>query len=153
MADLVTLGLDAVAGGVFGILGTGLGRVAGFFEKREAYAQEKARWGHEYRLHELNMISQEQEFNIELDLAAQTGSWAGLEASINADASLGLASKWVINTLRLVRPTLTLLLWAITAWIFYHTKNSAIAEAAVFAATAATLWWFGDRAPKPKGVP
>ena len=29
------------------------------------------------------------------------------------------------------------------------TQNGAIVEAAVFAATAATLWWFGDRAPKP----
>ena len=29
------------------------------------------------------------------------------------------------------------------------TQNGAIVEAAVFAATAATLWWFGDRAPMP----
>jgi len=50
----------------------------------------------------------------------------------------------------LVRPTLTLLLWLITAWIFARTQQSEIASAAVFAATASTLWWFGDRAPKPR---
>jgi len=148
MADLLGLGLDAAAGGVFGLVGTALGRVAGFFERRDENAQEKARWGHEYRLHELNMRARAQESEIEIELAAQAGSWKGLEASILADAASGVASRWVINLLRLVRPSLTLLLWLITTWIFIQTQNQAIAEAAVFAATAATLWWFGDRAPK-----
>jgi len=115
MADLMTLGLDAAAGGVFGLIGTAFGRVTGFFERREVHRQEKARWEHEYRLHELNMKSREQESKIELELAAQAGSWAGLEASIKADAALGRASLWVINTLRLVRPSLTFLLWMITS--------------------------------------
>jgi len=95
------------------------------------------------------MEARAQESEIEIELANQAGSWAGLNASIKAEASSGVASKWVINILRLVRPSLTFLLWIITAGIFLHTQNEAIAEAAVFAATAATLWWFGDRAPKP----
>lgn len=149
MADIMTLGFEAAAGGVFGIVGTALGRLAGFFERRQTHNQEQARWGHEYRLHELNMQARLEETEMELALAAQSGSWAGLEASIKADAALGKASQWVVNILRLVRPALTLILWFITAWIFLRTQNEAIAEAAVFAATAATLWWFGDRAPKP----
>lgn len=150
MADLVSLGFDAAAGGVFGLIGTALGRVAGIFERRDKNAHEKARWGHEYKLHELNMKARAQESEIEIELVNQAGSWAGLEASIMADAASGVASKWVINVLRLVRPSLTFLLWIITAVIFLQTRNEAIAEAAVFAATAATLWWFGDRAPKPR---
>lgn len=149
MADLVSLGFDAAAGGVFGLIGTALGRVAGFFERRDENAQEQARWVHEYRLHELSMIARAQETENEIELAAQAGSWKGLEASILADSAVGQASRWVINLLRLVRPSLTFLLWIITAGIFLQTQNQAIAEAAVFAATAATLWWFGDRAPKP----
>ena len=35
MAGLLGLGMDAVAGGVFGIAGTALGRVAGFFERKQ----------------------------------------------------------------------------------------------------------------------
>jgi len=149
MADLMTLGLDAAAGGVFGIIGTAFGRVAGFFERRDLFRQEKARWEHEYRLHELNMKSREQESRIELEMTNQAGSWSGLAASIEADAAIGRASKWVINILRLVRPSLTFSLWLITAGIFLQTQNQSIVEAAVFAATASTLWWFGDRAPKP----
>jgi len=149
MADIFGLGLDAVAGGIFGIFGTALGRVAGYFERKQTFKHEVERWGHEYRLHELQMQAQAQETELELALAAQEGSWRGLNASIAADARIGKASQWVINILRLVRPALTLLLWLITGWIFAATQNGAIVEAAVFAATAATLWWFGDRAPKP----
>jgi hypothetical protein len=149
MANLVNLGLDAAAGGLFGIIGTALGRFAGYFERKQLHAQEQARWGHEYRLHELNMQARHQETELELALTAQEGSWRGLETSLKAEAALGKASRWVINLLRLVRPTLTLLLWAITAMIFIVTQDSAIVDASVFAATAATLWWFGDRAPKP----
>jgi len=149
MASIFGLGLDAAAGGVFGIVGTALGRVAGFFERKQTFKHERERWQHEYKLHELQMMADVQETEMEIALTAQRGSWQGLEASIKADAAIGQASKWVINVLRLVRPTLTLLLWLITGWIFAETQNGSIAEAAVFAATAATLWWFGDRAPKP----
>ncbi len=148
MADIIGLGLDAAAGGLFGIIGTALGRISGYFERQQEFKQAQARWSHEYKLHELQMQAKSQETELELALAAQKGSWQGLTASIQADAMTGSASLWVVNLLRLVRPTLTLLLWLITAWIFYITKESAVVEAAVFATTAATLWWFGDRSPK-----
>jgi hypothetical protein len=149
MADALTLGLDAAAGGLFGILGTAFGRVAGYFERNQLHKQEQARWGHEYKLHELNMQARHQETELEIALAAQQGSWKGLEASIKAEAAIGKASLWVINALRLVRPLITVLLWIIATVIFLQTRDSAIIDAAVFAATAATLWWFGDRAPNP----
>ena len=148
MADIFGLGLDAVAGGLFGIFGTALGRIAGFFERRQTLKHEVLRWSHEYKLHELQMAAKAQETELELALAAQQGSWQGLSESIKAEAAIGEASKWVINLLRLVRPILTIMLWLITAWIFAVTQQGAVVEAAVFAATAATLWWFGDRAPK-----
>lgn len=150
MAGLLNLGVDAAAGGLFGIFGTALGRVASYFERKQTFLQEEKRWGHELKLHELQMKAKKQETELELAIEAQKGSWRGLEASLAADANTGTASKWVINTLRLVRPALTLLLWLITAWIFARTRDGNIANSAVFAATAATLWWFGDRAPKPQ---
>ncbi len=150
MDAILGLGLDAAAGGVFGLVGTALGRIAGFFERKQSFKQEQARWGHELELHKLQMQARSQETEMELALAAQQGSWRGLQASIDAEAKIGQASLWVINLLRLVRPVLTLLLWLITGWIFSVTQNGSIVEAAVFAATAATLWWFGDRAPQPQ---
>ncbi len=148
MENILALGVNAAAGGVFGMIGTALGRIASYFERKQAYEQEEKRWEHERKLHELQMKSRLQESEIELAITTQTASWEGLKASFVADANIGIASKWVINILRLVRPVLTLLLWLITAWIFSITGDGSIAEAAVFAATAATLWWFGDRAPR-----
>jgi hypothetical protein len=150
MANLLSFGADAIAGGAFGIIGTALGRAAAYFERKQTFAQEQKQWGHELKLNELQMRARMQETEMELAVTAQKGSWDGLKASLDADANIGVATQWVINILRLVRPALTLLLWLITAWIFARTQDGEIANAAVFAATAATLWWFGDRAPKPK---
>ncbi|MGB3456968.1 MAG: hypothetical protein WBG08_07680 [Litorimonas sp.] len=147
-SQLATLTFDAAAGGLFGLIGTALGRVAGFFERRLIFEQERARWAHELQLHDLNQRARAQESEFELALAAQRGSWRGLEASILAEASLGEASRWVFNLLRLVRPVLTITLWLMTAYIFARTQDSGVVDATVFAATAATLWWFGDRAPR-----
>lgn len=150
MADIIGIGMDAAAGGLFGIFGTALGRIAGYFERKQTFAQETKRWDHELKLHELQMQARKQETEMELAIAAQEGSWQGLSASLAAEAATGPASQWVINLLRLVRPVLTILLWLITAWIFAKTQNGSIANSAVFAATAATLWWFGDRAPRAR---
>lgn len=150
MADLLNLGLNAASGGIFGIAGTILGRVAGYFEQKQYMKHEIARWGHEYKLHELNMRARAQETELELDILQEQGSWQGLAASIEADGKNGSASQWVINILRLVRPCLTFLLWLITGWIYYLEPSAGMTEAVTFAATAATLWWFGDRAPKPQ---
>lgn len=153
MASFSSFAIDAAAGGVFGLIGTALGRVAGFFEQKQAFAQERARWSHEVTLHELNQKARAMETEAELALIEQAGSWRGLEASFKAEASAGLASQWVVNILRLVRPVLTLLLWLITGWIFSKTQDGNVVDAAVFAATAATLWWFGDRAPRQSNRP
>ena len=75
MADPLTLplslGLEAATGGLFGIVGTALGRVASYFERKQTFLQEQQRWAHEYKLHELNMQARAQETEMELALAAQ----------------------------------------------------------------------------------
>jgi len=155
-ADIIGLGLNAAAGGgVLGILGSLGGRVIGFFEKKRDQKHEVKKWDnddkirkHEIRLHEMTMEADMQEGQIELSMAQQNASSIGYTASIAHDNAIGQAAQWVINALRLVRPVLTLLLWIITAWIYAISRDPEIASSAVLAATAATFWWFGDRAPK-----
>jgi len=81
MDTIVGLGLDAAAGGVFGIIGTVIGRVAGFFERRQSFKQAQARWAHELELHKLQMQARSQE--------ASAASGAAC-ADINALAHYGL---------------------------------------------------------------
>jgi hypothetical protein len=68
-----------------------------------------------------------------------------------AEASIGTSYPWVNAVRGLTRPFLTLLLWLIAGMIWFGADaegRGAITETATFAATAATLWWFGDRGPR-----
>lgn len=142
----------AASGGLFGVLGTVAGRVANYFEKKQANQHQISMWQHEKEMHRLQMEARAAETEQEIDLAATQGSWSGLEASINAEGRIGKSYKWVDAVRALTRPTLTILLWFIAASIWLTTADEGlrgrIVETVTFAATAATLWWFGDRAQK-----
>ncbi len=153
--DIGTLTTTALSGGIFGILGTVAGRVAGYFEKKQSFKQDEKRWAHESALLELQMKAKTQETEHEVLLANTSGGWDGLRASLEAESNIGESYKWVNAVRALTRPTLTFLLWLITATVFFASPNDVlaarIADTITFAATAATLWWFGDRALPGKG--
>ena len=151
MEDLIGIAASAASGGLFGLAGTALGRIAGFFERKQQYAHEQARWNHESALLELQMQANAQETEAEIALAETAGSWRGLEASMQAEANITGSYVWVNAVRGLTRPFLTLLLWLIAGFIWFGADaagREAITETATFAATAATLWWFGDRGPR-----
>ncbi len=148
MDDVIGLAASAASGGLFGLVGTALGRVANFFERRQDQAHERARWGHEGELLKLQMQASREETEAALALAETAGSWEGLRASMMAEAAIGESYRWVNAVRGLTRPALTFLLWAISTAIWFQADaagRDAITETATFAATAATLWWFGDR--------
>jgi len=148
MADIVGLAASAAGGGVFGLLGTVIGRAAGYFEQRQSQAHERARWQNEAALIGLQRQAQREESDAAERLAKTRGSWAGLTASLQAEAAIGASYAWVNAVRALTRPVLTLLLWLITWLVFVASPEAEqvkIVETATFAATAATLWWFGDR--------
>ncbi|MEM9178527.1 MAG: hypothetical protein AAGA89_02395 [Pseudomonadota bacterium] len=149
MDEIIGISASAAGGGLFGLLGTTLGRVAGFFEKRQSIAHEERRWQHETALAELQQKTAMQAAKTAMDQAHVDGSWEGLSASLAAQAAIGDSYKWVNAIRSLTRPSLTLLLWGIATLIWFSADSAAqanIVETATFAATAATLWWFGDRA-------
>ena len=151
MADLIGLTVSAAGGGIFGLVGTALGRVAGFIERRQHHAHEEARWQHESELLKLQMQASAQETEADLALAETSGRWEGLQASMAAEAAIGMSYPWVNAIRGLTRPALTFMLWIITVGIFLQADvdgRQAIVETATFAATAATLWWFGGRGPR-----
>lgn len=151
MADIVGLAANAAGGGLFGLIGTVIGRAAGLVEARQAQAHERARWAHEGELLKLQMQADAAGSEAALRLAGTSGAWAGLSASMSAEASIGDSYRWVNAVRALTRPGLTILLWGITGAVFASADaagREGIAETASFAATAATLWWFGDRSPR-----
>ncbi|MEL7109574.1 MAG: hypothetical protein AAGL99_09930 [Pseudomonadota bacterium] len=156
MEDLIGISASAAGGGLFGLVGTTLGRIAGYFEKRQSIAHEERRWQHEAQRLEQQHLAAVQTAEARLTQTHVDGQWAGLQASLAAEASISSSYKWVDAIRALTRPGLTLLLWLIATAIWLSSapaERAMITETATFAATAATLWWFGDRAmvarPKP----
>ena len=150
MEDIIGISASAAGGGVFGLMGTTLGRVAGFFEKRQSIAHEERRWSHEAALLELQQQAEADAAEAALLKARADGSWRGLSSSLHADAAIGESYAWVNAVRALTRPVLTITLWGIATIIWFSadaSERATIVETATFAATAATLWWFGDRAP------
>lgn len=151
MADIAGLAASAAGGGLFGLVGTAIGRVANLFETRQAQAHERARWLHEMEMRKLHAEGESAAREADLRKTEASGAWAGLSASMAAEAAVGESYKWVNAVRALTRPTLTVLLWGITGAIFFgadQAGQAGIADTASFAATAATLWWFGDRGPR-----
>lgn len=149
MAILDIIGA-AAGGGVFGVLGTIAGRVAQYYEHKQRNAHEAQRWQHEKHLLELQMRQHAQETEHEILIAQTEGSYSGLAESLRAEAAINKSYKWVDAVRALTRPVLTMVLWALTALVWVSAGQLGlhvqIAETITFAATAATLWWFGDRA-------
>lgn len=146
--DWFGMAASAAGGGIFGVVGTALGRLAGFFETRQQNAFAEKRWQHETELIRLNMEVSKAATEAERQLADTRGSWDGLKASLEAERALSSGYRVVDAIRALTRPALTLLLWLITALVFFNIDEELkvrIVETSVFAATAATLWWFGDR--------
>ncbi|MEM7330344.1 MAG: hypothetical protein AAF437_16500 [Pseudomonadota bacterium] len=149
MGDVIGIATSAAGGGLFGLFGTALGRIAGYFEKQQSIAHEERRWAHQTALVQLEQAADAQRAETALAQAHADGSWSGLSASLQADARLAASYQWVNAVRALTRPTLTMLLWLIAAMIWFSAdpaERSNIVGTATFAATAATLWWFGDRA-------
>lgn len=149
MSDVIGIAASAAGGGLFGLVGTTLGRLAGFFETRQTIAHEERRWLHEAKLLEAQNAAVDRAAEATLRETQAAGRWAGLQASLAADAALGDTYKWVDAVRGLTRPFLTVLLWLIATLIWFSAApadRAMITETATFAATAATLWWFGDRA-------
>ncbi len=95
MAELIGIAAGAAGGGLFGVFGTALGRLAGYFERRQTIAHEEKRWQHEVQLLELQRLADAAETEAELALEHAAGRWAGLQASLNADAAIRGSYPWV----------------------------------------------------------
>ena len=165
LAEAGTLLVAGGGGGIFGIIGSGIKRVFAFKEREQTHrhgmematveeAKDNRRHGHEVKLHELNLQAAKVETEHELLVTTEAGSWAGMEASQNAEAVLAAnfnGSKWVEDFRGATRPGQTFLLWLMVLIIFFFLPQEGreqVMMTILFCASAATLWWFGDRPPK-----
>lgn len=154
-------------GAAFGALGSVLNRGLALFEMRERrrdrqleLAHERERWTHEVALGEQARAGRTEEARQALALSESRGSWAGLKASLEAEAVQSPSWPWVAAVRTLTRPVLTVMLWLLYALVFLSAASGALQPEAAgsviagavdtisFSAATALTWWFGDRAPR-----
>jgi hypothetical protein len=146
--------LSVLTGGATGILGSVLGKVFSF---ADFWMEEKKSNNDHQRTIEMTRLqhdlrSQELETEREIVMEEQAGKQRA--ASYRHDMSAGASYPWVAAILRLIRPVLSMSLIAMT-WYIYETsmdlaQQEYILQSVIYMTSTAVLWWFGDRAMRPK---
>lgn len=130
-----------ILGATLGALGSIVNAGLGIYKEKVQIAAEEKRRSDEYEIAKLNASKEKQITAINAD--AQS-----LAASYKHDTETGEASPWVINIIRLVRPSITFYaLGLITVFWFFATDvdRAIIITATLDICSMAVAWWFGDR--------
>lgn len=130
-----------ILGATLGALGSIVNAGLGIYKEKVQIAAEEKRRSDEYEIAKLNASKEKQITAINAD--AQS-----LAASYKHDTETGEASPWVINIIRLVRPSITFYaLGLITVFWFFATDvdKAIIITATLDICSMAVAWWFGDR--------
>ena len=149
-----------VSGGATGIVGSIVGGVFKWLDRREERREAADRRVHEIKLQEMQIQVRAAETESELAIIQAESSRDQLMASYAHDSAAGPARPWVAAVLRLVRPTLTFVLIGLTAAIYFTLDTDGVVDGLalkayiiniiVYTTSAAVLWWFGDRAMQLK---
>ena len=138
MFDFLT---TVISGGATGILGSVLGKAFSFID---SWQEEKKAKNDHARTMDMARLQSE--------LRSEEGD-AKL-ASYQHDMSAGVSYPWVAAILRLVRPFLTFALIGLMTFIYIRVSDLAqqetIIQSVIYLSSTGTLWWYGDRALRPK---
>lgn len=144
--------IEALLGVITGGAGSWISKGLGIWEKKQEHE-------HELRLLDIQRKMRQSETESEMAIAQEAAFADMRQASYQHDMSAGDTSRWVRNTLRMVRPVLTLLLIVLVCviWMTIGKEDAVvklqIIDGVLFMASAALAWWFGDRAPASKKLP
>jgi|TARA_R100001086_G_scaffold23796_1_gene11266 Sec-independent protein translocase protein TatA len=147
MFDIIA---SVLTGGATGIIGSLIGTVGRFFEKKQQLKEMTLQFDQEYKLQELQISSRREEAESERAIAELQAESEIKTASYAHDASYGITTLTIAAILRFVRPVLTFLLLAFTVYIFWEVSENPsivheLSNQIMFLTTTAVAWWFGDR--------
>ena len=151
MMDMI---FSVLTGGATGILGSVLGKVFNF---ADVFIEEKKAKGEHERTIEMHRLQSElraDELESELAIVQEQSAGAAQVASYAMMTGVEVPYPWVAAILRLMRPLLTVMLVGIV-WYIYASSNDlaqqeTIIQSVIYMSSTAVLWWFGDRAMRPK---
>ena len=153
--DILGSLVGAASGGVLGVVGSLIGKVAGYFELKQKMKLEEIKNKHSLALMdkqaELQKLAQDGKYQL---TSLETDS-ANLIASFKHDASYGETYKWASPLLRFVRPFLTFSIIGVFVYVYYKaddfgdvTTAQRMSNEICFLASTCLSWWFADRSRK-----
>ena len=151
MMDMI---FSVLTGGATGILGSVLGKVFNF---ADVFIEERRAKGEHERTIEMHRVQSElraDELESELAIVQEQSAGAAQVASYAMMTGVEVPYPWVAAILRLMRPLLTVMLVGIVWYIYASSDDLAqqetIIQSVIYMSSTAVLWWFGDRAMRPK---
>jgi|TARA_R110000824_G_scaffold175652_4_gene354362 hypothetical protein len=146
--------LTAISGGATGIFGSVLGKAFSFIDSWQAEKKAKNDHARTVEMTRLQNELRSQELESELGIVEAQAASDAKTASYQHDISVGVSYPWVAAILRLVRPFLTFALIGLMTFIYIRVSDlaqqEAIIQSVIYMASTGVLWWFGDRAMRPK---
>lgn len=146
--DIVESLVTAVLGGGTGLLGSVVGRVAGYFEEKQKLKRLEVELAHEIRLQEMTLADKKEERESHLSAVYAEQDTLALRGSYEHDVS------YTDSYLRWVRPVLTLILLLLTTGVYFTVEGEdvekQVATQIVYFTCVAVSWWFADRSGRVK---
>ena len=151
MMDMI---FSVLTGGATGILGSVLGKIFNF---ADVFIEEKKAKGEHERTMEMHRLQAElraDELENERAIVEEQSAGAARVASYSMMTQVEIPYPWVAAILRLMRPALTIMLVGIVWYVYASSDDIAqqetIIQSVIYMSSTAVLWWFGDRAMRPK---
>jgi hypothetical protein len=117
---------SVLTGGATGLVGSLLSKGIGLFEAHQRRKDRELDFAHELKLLDKQAELRTAETENELAIANAETAASLREASYAHDSSLGNPHRWVVDTLRMVRPVLTLFLLTLVGGIYFTTDDFAM---------------------------
>ena len=152
--DMMDMIFSVLSGGATGILGSVLGKIFNF---ADVFIEEKKAKGEHERTMEMHRLQAElraDELENERAIVEEQSAGAARVASYSMMTQVEIPYPWVAAILRLMRPALTIMLVGIVWYVYASSDDIAqqetIIQSVIYMSSTAVLWWFGDRAMRPK---
>lgn len=141
---MLELLLSAGGGGLFGIVGSIAKKFGDYKMKKLELAHQVSMAKEDRETMQMEMELAKIKGEIDLELAESQADALGLQAAINAEASIVGASPWVTNLRGSVRPILTYALAGLAITMVWTAPLNPWCNDVIFMAMTAVGFWFGD---------
>jgi len=147
--------VGAASGGLLGVAGSLIGKVAGYFETKQKMKLAEIENSHSLALIDKQAELQRMAIDGQYQLKSLETDSANLIGSYKHDASYGETYKWASSILRFVRPFLTFSVIGVFVFVYFKADQAGdldtvqrMSNEVCFLLSTCLSWWFADRSRK-----